>query len=192
MSLHCWIISVHLCHMFIVTYLRHFWFDFNSDETWGKSSHGCIPAFRITLIAHWGTTITAQNKVPYLILIGPDGVFIIRGGWNAFCCFVKPCFERHPSSGLWSQSVKNSLFWSYKRLQWTWVGFFFTHHFSIHSFFPGHCWEFLLSLLGLSDFISWPTLGTLNIYPAPGREVCCWLPTRQTRTWAEGAEAGLP
>lgn len=86
--------------------LRHLWFDFDSDKTWGKSSHGCVPVFRITLIAHWGTTITAQNKVPYLLLIGPDGVFIIREGWHAFCCLVKPRFERRPLSGLWSQSVK--------------------------------------------------------------------------------------
>lgn len=122
-------------------------------------------------LAHWGTTITAQNNVPYLLLIGPDRVFIIHGGWQdspppdyEVTLFVLLAVQK------WAFLTSCSLL------------LHIASKYAVkYAVFPDHCWEFLPSLVGLLDFITWPTSGTLNIYSAPGREVCSWLLTRQRR-----------
>lgn len=91
---------------------------------------------------------------------------------------LETCFERHPSPWLWIQylfvllAVNNALFWTPVTVDMSMI---FSLHIASKNtvkyvVLPDHCWELLQSLVGLLDFISWPTSGTLNIYSAPGRE----------------------
>lgn len=74
---------------------RHHWFVFLfSTKLEEKDLPATFQHSELHWLAHWGTTITAQNKVPYLLLIGPNRVFIICGRWHAYCCLVETCLEK--------------------------------------------------------------------------------------------------
>lgn len=155
-----------------------------------------------------------KNKVPCLLLIGPGRVFIIPGGWGGVggavhCCLVETWLERQPTV-YWSHCLfvpfgfkKRSLLSLLRQVFSVGILLGYRRHeynFSSpspsplsastytvkYAVSPDHCREFLESLVGLLDFILWPTSGTFDIYSAPGREVCRWLLTRQKQNIGAG------
>ncbi len=105
-------------------------------------------------LAHWGTTITAQNKVPYLLLIGPNRVFIIYREWHAYCCLVETCFEKQPYevAVYLFFYLSEMLSWaSYKKFSLGFLGGYSRHEydFSIASEYAVIFAVFSCSLLGV-------------------------------------------